>query len=87
MRRESEWKVNSKEQYRKEDSRKGEGECDWREEKNKIMSGQKIEDYTRKKAAEMQMIGLQATKLYLEIEEAYFSVVFFLSCPFLVLLS
>lgn len=51
------------------------------EERKKMRScqqtGQKIEDYTRKKAAEMQMIGLQATKLYLEIEEAYFSVVFF----------
>lgn len=29
VRRESEWKVNSKGQYRKRDSREREGECDW----------------------------------------------------------
>lgn len=39
----------------------------------------------------MQMIGLQATKLYLQTEDAYFSVVFFFFLlfhpPFLLLFS
>lgn len=83
VRGESEWKVNSEEKYRKEDSRKKEGERrkEWLEKKEKRScreTGQKIEEYTRKKAAEMQMIGLQATELYLQTEEAYFSAVIFL---------
>lgn len=40
-------------------------------------TGQKIEEYTRKTAAAMQMIGLQAPMLYLQTEEAYFSVFLF----------
>lgn len=49
------------------------------EGRKKVMGGhgEKIEEYTRKKAAEMQMIGLQATELYLQTEEAYFSAVLF----------
>lgn len=57
-------------------------EGDWRGKKKKIMSADWTKNRrkrTGKIAAEMQMIGLQATMLYLQTEEAYFSVLFFSS--------
>jgi len=71
VRRESEWKVNSEEQYGKEDGRR-----EWLK-REKIRScqrtGQKREEYTRKAAASTKTIGLQATILYLQAEEVYFN--------------
>lgn len=65
VRGESEWKVNSEEQHKKEDSRKKVGESDQRgKKKGHVRRQEKIEEYTRKKAAEMQMIGLQVTVIF-----------------------
>lgn len=78
VRGKSEWKINSEEQHTNEDSRKKVGESDKRgKKKGHVRRQEKIEEYTRKKTAEMQMIGLQATELYLQTEEAYFSPVLF----------
>lgn len=51
------------------------------EGRKKVISGdrKKQKNILGKKAAEVQMIGLQATELYLQTEEAYFSAVFFIS--------
>lgn len=64
VKKKREWKVNSEEQYRKEEGREGVAEEE--EKTKKMMSAGRTKNRrkrTRKIAAEMQMIGLQANAI------------------------